>query len=241
MARPSGRRRRKQLDSGGEDEWLGTYADAMTILMAFFVLLFAMSDVRDDDFARVTAGIIEALAGTGNETDSRPSKTNPEGPSTERPHFEMVMSFIVERLDDMVANGTLAVRNSSKGIVMEFNSSTLYRPGSAEILDKRKPMLNRIAKHLYELRGTRHTVVVEGHTDDTPINTLRFPSNWELSTNRATEIVRYFISRGVPPKSLKAAGYADVQPKVANRQRDGTPIPSNRALNRRIVIRIEHY
>ena len=241
MLRGTGRKRPRPGENEDEGDWLATYADAMTILMAFFVLLFAMSDVKDDDFSRVKAGIIEALAGTDQEVIMNPSPAGGSGVVKDQSHFEMVTSFIVKRLDQMVVNGTLEIRNNSKGIIMELNSSALYPPGSSQILHNRKPMLNRIAKQLFELRGTRHRVIVEGHTDDTPINTLRFPSNWELSTNRATEIVRYFISRGVPARSFKAAGYAHVKPKVPNRQRDGTPIPSNRAVNRRIVIRIEHY
>jgi chemotaxis protein MotB len=81
-------------------------------------------------------------------------------------------------------------------------------------------------------------VDVEGHTDDVPIHTPQFPSNWELSTLRATGVVRYLIKIGLEPDRLKAAGYADVNPKVPNLDLFGAPIPENRAKNRRIVIRL---
>jgi len=77
-----------------------------------------------------------------------------------------------------------------------------------------------------------------GHTDDAPINTPRFPSNWELSTARATGVVRFLISADVQPERLKAAGYADVRPKFRNRELFGEPIPENRTKNRRISIRL---
>ncbi|HPN37156.1 MAG TPA: OmpA family protein, partial [Melioribacteraceae bacterium] len=84
-----------------------------------------------------------------------------------------------------------------------------------------------------------YLVEVEGHTDNIPINTPQYPSNWELSTNRATNIVKLFIEEGIPPVRLRAAGYADSRPKLSNVDVNGNSIPQNQAANRRVVIFVQ--
>jgi chemotaxis protein MotB len=84
----------------------------------------------------------------------------------------------------------------------------------------------------------KFAVDIEGHTDNIPIKTLQFPSNWELSVSRATNIVKYMIEKGIPSERLKAAGYADTKPKAPNIDDAGNPVPGNQAKNRRIVLKI---
>ena len=84
-----------------------------------------------------------------------------------------------------------------------------------------------------------YRISVEGHTDDSPISTAQFQSNWELSTARAASVVRFFLEEGIPPRKLTAAGYAGTFPVAPNRTADGTVIPENQAKNRRVVIRLE--
>jgi chemotaxis protein MotB len=95
-----------------------------------------------------------------------------------------------------------------------------------------------VLQALEEIGFYQFKIDIEGHTDDVPISTARFPSNWELSVSRASNVVKYFIAHDISPDRLKASGYADTQPIVPNRDSLGTPIPENRARNRRIVIRI---
>jgi len=101
------------------------------------------------------------------------------------------------------------------------------------------PALAQIADILNSMKYQNYIVEVEGHTDDVPIKTLLYPSNWELSVHRATNVVKFLIERGVSPDRLKAAGYADTKPKVPNKDEAGNPIPENREKNRRIVIFIQ--
>ncbi len=226
---------RKRDNRGGDDEdWIATYADAITLLMAFFVVLYSMSDIKEERFTAVRAGIIEALAGSNDAEGD-------QGEQGEEEQFNEAMSRMVQRLTELVANGTLEIATTPKGVVLEFNSRALYAVGSAEILPKSKPMLNRIAARIKQLGDVQLTVTVEGHTDDTPIKTARYPSNWELSTARATNIVRHFVERKVDPKVLRAAGYADMQPKYPNLDAGGAALPENRAKNRRVVIKMERY
>jgi len=93
-----------------------------------------------------------------------------------------------------------------------------------------------------DLRSNRfkdYQITVEGHTDDTPISTARFPSNWELSTARASAVVHFFLDQGIPALKLRAAGYADTFPKAPNRDVNGIAIPQNQSQNRRVVIKLE--
>ena len=234
MGLRTGKRRNPPQDGGGDEDWIATYADAITLLMAFFVVLYSMSDIREERFTAVRAGIIEALTGQSEEKGD-------SGSSGDGESFDVAMSRVKQRLSELVANGSLEIANTSKGIHLEFNSRALYPAGGADILPKSKAMLNRIAARINALGDVKMTVTVEGHTDDTPINTERYPSNWELSTARATNIVRHFVERKVDPKMLRAAGYADMQPKVPNLDAEGKGLPVNRAKNRRVVIKMERY
>jgi chemotaxis protein MotB len=225
------RRREKQTPPPDDGDWLTTYADTITILMAFFVLLYAMSEIKDDRFQEVRAGIIEAFKGDEAQVEQTSTISD----------FQRVMQRIAERLSDLVTQGDVTISNTSKGVQMEFNSSTLYKAGSADIRDEIKPKLQRVATELLLLGDMPYTVAIEGHTDDTPIQTTRFPSNWELSTLRATTIVRFFITQGLSPRNFKASGYADVQPKLPNRTAAGKALPANRSKNRRIVLTVEYH
>jgi chemotaxis protein MotB len=105
--------------------------------------------------------------------------------------------------------------------------------------DGGKAILRGILEPLTSALAEGYRIRVEGHTDDTPIDTPQFPSNWELSTARASAVVHYFLEQGVPAERLRAVGYADTEPKVPNRDAAGNPIPANQAQNRRVVIKLE--
>ena len=109
-------------------------------------------------------------------------------------------------------------------------------PEGKEIVDKIFAIIDAVSKK----KKANFSLDVEGHTDDNPIATKEFPSNWELSVARASNVVRYLIDRGMEPQRLKASGYADTQPVVTNRNPKGDPIPENQSINRRVVLRI-HY
>ena len=224
-----------QVEGDDANDWLTTYSDAITLLMAFFVVLISIAEVKEEQFEEVRAGIVQAFGGESPKSDVL------QGGEAAR--FSKVLSTLEKTLTQLVNDGTMKVHNSDRGIQMEFNSNAMYRAGSAEILPGIKPTLRSIAKRIKDLQKNRIPVVVEieGHTDDVPINTPKYPSNWELSVNRATNIIRFFLSQGLKGTNMKAAGYADTKPKVPTRDRAGRGSPKNRAKNRRIVIKIERY
>ncbi len=216
-------KRRPNMPVEEDESWLITYADAVTLLMAFFVMLLSFSDVNLPAFESVMSGI-------QNEFGRR------EAPV--RPLFNLAQSM--NQLIDEAEISQNAVESGfdELGVVIEFESRSFFAPGSAILLPKAKKILIEIAFELEQPPYDLYYVDVEGHTDDSPIKTPQFPTNWELSVARATGVVRFLIESGVVPDRLKASGYADVKPKYPNRDLFGEPIPENREKNRRISIRL---
>ena len=210
------------LDEEPEDEgWLSTYADAITLLMAFFVLLASFSKVDIPLYEKVMAGIQNEMG-----------KKEFESPT------EIMKLDVQNVVAAMKADEAVNVGTDDQGVMIELSSSAFYKPGSAEIRPEAAPVLEKMVETLKAPRYRSFEIEVEGHTDDDPIHTAVYPSNWELSAGRATEVVRYMIRQGMEGDRLKASGYAETRPKVPNRDVQGVPIPANQAKNRRVVLRI---
>ncbi len=209
-------------DEAPSEEWMLTYGDTITLLMSFFLLLISISKVDPLLFEQVKKGLRSEIA------KEKEVKT----PLAEIKH-DLDSLLETERKEKKVS-----VDLNYKGIVMEFASSAFYQAGKADINAGAKKIIDKVATALKNITYFKFSVDIEGHTDNVPIHTLRFPSNWELSVSRATNIVKYMIDQGLESDRLKAAGYADTKPKKPNIDEQGRPIPENQATNRRIVIRI---
>ena len=172
----------------------------------------------------------EAMAGIKKELGKE------EAPK--RPMFKLQENLDAILEEVQIDQDQVETEFDETGVVIEFESGSFFRPGSADLLPVAEKILLEIAYEHSQSPYDLYFVDVEGHTDDAPINTPRFPSNWELSTARATGVVRFLISADVQSERLKAAGYADVRPKFPNRELFGEPIPENRKKNRRISIRL---
>lgn len=122
---------------------------------------------------------------------------------------------------------------------LEISSAAFFDSGSATLSQSGRMLLKDVAKDIGREKFKDYKITVEGHTDDSPINTTAFPSNWELSTARASAVVRFFLEQGIEASKLRAAGYADTFPKAPNRDATGNALPNNQALNRRVVITLE--
>ena len=138
----------------------------------------------------------------------------------------------------MQADQAVQVGMDDLGVTLELSSSAFYEPGSATLREVALPVLGRIAQIVRADQYRFFNVDVEGHTDDDPISTATFPSNWELSAARAAGVVRFFGEQGIELQRLKASGFAETRPKVPNRDKNGAPIPDNQEVNRRVVIHL---
>ncbi|WP_033067239.1 OmpA/MotB family protein [Thalassospira australica] len=205
------------------EDWLATYADAITLLMAFFVMLVSFSKVEIPIFEKVQAGIAEEI---GKREVVRPT--------------QVLETDLRDVVFNMAMDSAVDVSTDDEGILMEMGSGSFFKPGSANLTNDAVLFLKDVADLLKEPRYLGFQVEVTGHTDDSPISSPRFPSNWELAAGRSIAVVRFFSALGVDPdqKRMRAISYGDTKPKLPNRDDFGEPIPENRKANRRIEIRI---
>jgi len=200
----------------GQDEgnWLITLGDMMSLLLTFFVMLFAITSPTDDKYLGMLRQIGDALGGK--------SLVDRQGTP-----LENTQKNIEKFLEDNNLVRQVQLTSDSRGIVMFAEGDMFFEPGSADLKNDVKKMLKHIAKILKE---TSYKVVVEGHTDDVAIKSAKFPSNWELSSARAAAVVRYFVDEEkLEPRRFSAIGYAQFKPRYAL-------IPENRPKNRRVEI-----
>lgn len=211
-----GRRYRKSGDD--VDDWLITYSDLVTLILTFFILLAAISKVDPLRFERIAQSLSGAY-GTSKNTQQVDLKT--------------VFRMINELIGESAYAEHVEVELRPIGVAVTFKGNTLFSSGNATIKKNIEPVLVGLAG---VMKALPYSIAIEGHTDDIPISSPQFPSNWELSTARASRVVRFLIGRGVETEKLFAAGYADTKSKVPNRDDSGNPIPENRAENRRVEI-----
>lgn len=215
-------RKRIDTDEGGDD-WLMTYGDAVTLLMTFLVLMLSVSTIDQAKYEQV----VESIKEKGLNQDKQ--YVSP---------FETLKQDLEKVSEQHNLKENMTVTRQPKGVTVELSSSSLYPVGSADIQQAAEAALQEVADSIKGFDYENYVVEIEGHTDNVAIHTDRYPSNWELSVHRATNIVRFLNAQGVPSKRMKAAGYADTRPKVPNEDATGNPIPENQAKNRRIVIHV---
>jgi chemotaxis protein MotB len=205
-------------------DWLITYSDVVTLLLTLFVLLLAVSKIDITKFEEVKTAIDKDLIKKEKVVTT----------------FNALRKQMVEIFHEYNLENSATVKLDPRGLKIELASNSLYDLGSAEIKPTMFPVLKRIAETVKSSPIQNYMIEVDGHTDNIPIrNSSKYDSNWELSANRATNVVKYFISLGIPPDRLRAAGYADTHPLVPNTDANGNPIPENQAKNRRVEIIIE--
>lgn len=195
--------------------WIVTYADMVTLLLCFFILIVAISQPDPSKVEQVTQSTQEALGTTGAEKRVQVLDINELVKAVERIIAQEKMQSQVE----------VAVTN--RGVVISGKGATFFQSGESTVLPKAVPLLKKLAK---QINRVPYQIAVEGHTDNVPIRSAVYPSNWELSAARAGQIVRFLVSSGVKPQRLSAVGLADTRPKRPN------ATESNRAINRRIEI-----
>lgn len=215
--------RRRRKDDEDVDAWLMTFADMATLLLCFFIIMFSMSSPDTTQFKKVA----EALRKEGFYSSAIPTQDPYENLKT-----QLSLALGASGYGDF-----MAVSSKENQIEVELSATSFFDAGSAKFTKDALPMLRAMVSQLEAVKDEDVVIEVEGHTDDTPPG-KEFPSNWELSTARASNVVRYLIAKGFSPYKLKVTGYGSSQPKAPNRDSTGTPIPSNQELNRRVVVKL---
>lgn len=239
--------RKKKHEHVNHERWLVSYADFITLLFAFFVVLFASSQANKSKQAELSAamqtafsplGTFEAHSKTPPITDNRsaaatttPAVISLPLPSVRVQSIEETEKHLNKLLAQQVAAGhippgSVTMHITADGLVISLHEFGFFPSGSAEVRAASIPMLASLAVTL-----PAGPLRIEGHTDNVPIHTAQFATNWELSTARATAIARLLLERGsIDPANLSAAGYAEFHPVASNATADG------RARNRRVDI-----
>jgi len=246
------RRRRGEEEHENHERWLVSYADFITLLFAFFVVMYSLSSVNEGKYRVLSDSIVQAFRSlnindSGQQLILPPVAITPvvkpappanaelqeAAESRRRQTAEQMRSMAdeIRRVMGVLSqNGQVSVSEGAFGISIEINAALLFAPGEASLGTAASDALRAVAQ---VLAASVFPITIEGHTDNVPINTYRFPSNWELSASRASTVTRLFIDSGVRPDRLTAAGYADQRPVADNATEEG------RGRNRRVTILLE--
>ncbi len=231
------------------DRWLVSYADFITLLFAFFVVMYGISQVNVGKYRVLSDSMVSAFRNVnlGNPSEKvigdlatatrmRQMIQTPVEAQTEkqrgtaREKMRNMAGDIQKALGTLVKEGKVRVTEGAQGVSVEINASVLFATGEAQLGPPAVAALQAVAQVLAE---TEFPVTVEGHTDNAPISTAMFPSNWELSVVRATSVVRLFQGSGVAPWRLTATGYGEQRPVASNDS------PEGRSRNRRVTLIID--
>ncbi len=236
----------KAMNSAG---WIFTFADLMSLLMAFFVMLLALSEVDKAKFEQLGISMKVALgspitAALNNSTKPNPYKDQAKSGKTDNNKLAESSNKIkpltqtqkdamalAEVLHDHIVQKKVEVESKGEVIIVRMLDSGVFKSGAAQIKDSFKPILAKMSQALKEMKGE---IIVSGHTDDIPIDTTMHRSNWELSADRAYSVIAECLKdKDVPKNRFILQGFGDTRPLKPNTN------PENRAQNRRVEMRID--
>ncbi|TCO76580.1 flagellar motor protein MotD [Chromatocurvus halotolerans] len=259
-------RKKRHEDHINHEAWAIPYGDLVTLLLAFFVVMYAISSVNEGKYRVLSDSLVAAFRGTPKTTrpiqigDNPPSGGAEQGRDDALPQGSVDRSTlslpldnppggiagitsvgddgtraglarmaeeIREALSELIDQDQVRVRETPLWLEVEIKTDLLFPVGIAEVADPALPTLQKVGDILEPMPNALR---VEGHTDDVPISTTRFPSNWELSSARASSVIRLFQARGVTPQRMVAVGLGEYQPAASNDSAEG------RNRNRRVTI-----
>lgn len=263
-------RKQKHEEHENHERWLVSYADFITLLFAFFVVMYAVSSVNEGKYRVLSDSMVAAFkssprsdtviqlgssvtkreidmaiqqamkrsahdagrdsqspVGTLFEGVTKPRSADQGAGGQRAGNLKRLAAQVAQAMAGLIAQDLIKVRSSDTWLEIEIKDSVLFASGSARLQTEAIPVLEELAKIFSKLSNA---IAVEGFTDDLPIGTDEFPTNWELSTARAASVVHLFTARGIEPARLSAVGYGEFQPIADNRT------PEGRAANRRVVL-----
>jgi chemotaxis protein MotB len=213
---------RKHVHEENADSWLMSYADMITLLLCFFIIFVSVSEPKKDRLSALADGMTKKFGTVEMATP-----------------FQGVFRSLSAIIETHQILKDIAIDKTENGLVMELSSLSFFTPQTADFQEKMTPVLTELVAALKTIDFMQYRITIEGHTNDLPVNTGLYPSNWELSTARAAHLVRFLIEQGIRPDRLAAVGYGSTRPKVPNLDSNGNAILQNRQLNERVVIKLE--
>ena len=247
-------RRKRHEEHENLERWLISYADFITLLFAFFVVMYAVSSVNEGKYRVLSDTLMEAFhtppkslqpIQVGNREGvsgppstlksksdkitqgSKPSAIDRLRASAQNSGLQHLATDFQSAFQPLIDKDLINIKKTDLWVEIEINTSLLFVSGRADVEDEAKPVLNKLAKIL---RKYPNYIQVEGYTDNLPISTLAYPSNWELSAARAASVVHLFMEDGVQPDRMAAIGYGEYRPIASN------ATPQGRRKNRRVDV-----
>ena len=223
------RRREAEHKKDNMERWLLTYADLITLLMIFFILMYTISSVNSQKFKQIATSLNATLVGKGNSALMEspgpsiiPGESGQQSggkqdfpiPQPEGKSLDEVQGEVEAFIQGRGLGNQVQVNLEERGLVVSFQDTILFPSGSADLTPQSRPIVKDVGQILAKIPNF---IRIEGHTDSRPINTARFPSNWELSVSRASTVVRELIREsGLKPQNLSATGYGEYRPVKPN-------------------------
>lgn len=246
--KPGMRRNHRPEEQANHERWLVSYADFITLLLAVFAVMYALSQVNEGKYRVMAGSLMNAIAKEQGHRDNLIVAHEPAPPIVpvddsaakrasrigeaqlrQQEKMRSIARDIMAAFAPLVKDGQVRMIQSERGVRVEINASALFPLGEATLQEDSIKALNAVGQ---VLRSGKYAIHVEGHTDDIPIITPKFPSNWELSAVRASSVVRLLIDNGVQATRLTAVGYGENRPVESNVSEEG------RARNRRVTLMI---
>jgi chemotaxis protein MotB len=231
------RRRNNKDEHENLERWLLTYADLITLLLAFFIMMYTFSKHDAQKYNEVSAHLKTIFSGgsgiaqQGKANGKLPLESHLQAGSSIGVEEKLKHEFNETSNDNGLKNN-IFIFTDERGVVVRIMDKAFYDEGKADLKPGAKGALDKI---IPIIRDLKNHIRIEGHTDNTPISKGEFKSNWELSVRRSTEVVRYILEKGpIPPDRVSATGYAEYRPVINN------DTAENKALNRRVEMIIEN-
>ena len=225
-------RKRRKPDDINPNSWMDTYADTITLLLTFFILLYSFSTTDNEKLKLIAAALKGQITGIPMKLEDVPDIEDEEKEQGigEKSPYQILLEDIQEIIDKNGLTDTVKIREEDAGVVLQLSESILLDLGKADLKADSTPVLEVISGLIPAIENE---IMVQGHTDNIPISSGTYKSNWELSTSRAVNVVKYFIeTKGFDPTRFSATGYGEYRPLVDNATEE------NRAINRRVDILI---
>lgn len=207
-----------------DTSWLETYGDMVTLLLCFFIMLASISRIDTVLFEKVQSGMTKEI---GKLPPQRPIE------SMKQELAQVVATFQGQGGDESADVGT-----DERGVVLNLDAGAMFAAGSADIKPQALPLIKEVVGTLNQTKFQNYRIEIQGHTDNTPIKTPQFPSNFDLAAARALAVMRAMAAEGLPHERMLVSSFGQFAPRVPNLTQEGQPLPVNQALNRRVAVHV---